>query len=419
MRNHIDAAYKGRTAIINAGFIVSGDFHRGILDGDCILVEDGFIRDIGSKEIVNDVDHIVDVQGQVLCPGFIDTHVHNSFDDFHPITRTVDWMESYLWYGITTLVSEGEESPGLPRFYQDPIGVKATSILAKRIYDNFRPGGFQKVHGGPVVLVPGLSEKDFAEMAEAGVWRIAQIGGGGLNKVGEVLPLVKIAREYNFWVSVSIGPASIPGSADGGLEMAIQVKPDKLAHINGGSSAPSWKELQELINETDCYLELVTVGNQNINLKIFELLKDQHGLHRVVFGSDTPTGQGALPNCIQRMIMFASAFSDIAPEQAIAMGTGNSADMLKLNTGKLEAGRAADILAIDTSLNAVGKNALEAIKRDDTFGVSMVMVDGQICSVKGRDGRPTAKSILIDGKPVQACDIDEYLFGPKSRSFLT
>jgi hypothetical protein len=59
----------------------------------------------------------------------------------------------------------------------------------------------------------------------------------------------------------------------------------------------------------------------------------------------------------------------------------------------------------------VGEDALEAMQLDDTFGVSMVMVDGQVVSVKGRDGRPTKRCILIDDVPTYIDSINEYLFG--------
>ncbi len=93
------------------------------------------------------------------------------------------------------------------------------------------------------------------------------------------------------------------------------------------------------------------------------------------------------------------------------MGSGNTADLFELNTGKIEVGREADILAIDSAENGQAEDALEAMKLDDTFGVSMVMVDGQICSVKGRDGRPTRRHILIDGEPTYIDNINEMLFG--------
>ena len=418
----IDRRYPGKVVIKNIGTLVSGDWDKGILDADTIVVDNGYISQIGKQEKLDltAADHEIDVDGQVVCPGFIDPHVHNTVDDYAPMTQTVNWMECYLWYGITTILSEGEQGPGYPRFFDDPIGAKATAIAAKRIFDNFRPGGFLKFHGGALVLVHGLKEEDFKEMSEAGVWLVAEIGGGGVYLPEEACPMIEWAKKYGFKISTHIGPASIPGSSPVFADIALAHNPHKYAHLNGGSTAAPWADIQRILDERDqsSYVEFVAVGNQKMADKIAAYMRDKGQLNKIVFGSDTPTGQGAMPNCIQRMVMRMAAFDDIPPAQAIAMGTGNTADLFGLNTGKIEVGREADILAIDSSHDAVGKDALEAIKLDDTFGVSMVMVDGQVCSVKGRDGRPTRRFISIDGEKVFHDNINEYLFGPYFPGYL-
>ncbi len=416
----IDKRFRGVVAIKNIGTLVSGDYHKGILNADSILVKDGYIVEIGRNLSTHDADHVIDVDGMVCCPGFIDDHVHNSIDDYGGMTQTVNWMECYLWYGITTILSEGEQGAGYPRFFDDPLGAKATAICAKRVYDNFRPGGFQKFHGGAVVLQKGMVEQDFKEMAEAGVWLVAEIGGGGAYLPEVVCPMLEWAREYNFKISTHIGPSSIPGSSPVFSQIALAHNPHKYAHINGGSVAAPWEEIRCILDRRDpsSFVEFVVVGNQKMADKITHYMADKGQLDKIVFGSDTPTGQGALPNGIQRMAMRMAAFNDIPPAQAIAMGTGNTADLFGLNTGKIEVGREADILAIDVGQDAVGQDALEAMTMDDTFGVAMVMVDGQVCSVKGRDGRPTRHFIAIDGVKTYLDNINEYLFGPYFPGYL-
>ncbi|NPV87013.1 MAG: amidohydrolase family protein [Anaerolineae bacterium] len=418
----IDKRYPGTVVIKGIGTLVSGDYRKGILDADSIIVKNGYITHIGKEKDLDfsSADHVIDVDGQVVCPGFIDAHVHNTNDDYGPQTQTVNWMECYLWYGITTILSEGEQGPGYPRFFDDPIGAKATAIFCKRVFDNFRPGGFLKFHGGAVVLQKGMTEADFKEMADAGVWLVAEIGGGGAYLPEDVLDMVGWAKKYGFKISTHIGPSSIPGSAPVFADIALAHAPHKFAHINGGSIAAPWSEIQRILDESDpsSYFEYVAVGNQKMADRITQyVLKKDQG-HRIMFGSDTPTGQGALPNGIQRMVMRMAAFNDVPPPQAIAMGTGNTADLFGLNTGKIEVGREADILAIDVGQDAVGKDALEAMTMDDTFGVSMVMVDGQVVSLKGRDGRPTRRFISIDGKKMFIDNINEYLFGPYFPGYL-
>jgi len=265
-----------------------------------------------------------------------------------------------------------------------------------------------------------MVKQDFKEMADAGVWLVAEIGGGGAYLPEDVCPMIEWAKEYGFKVATHIGPSSIPGSSPVFSEIALAHAPHKYAHINGGSTAAPWEEIKRIIDERDpsTYIEYVAVGNQKMADKITQYMAQRGELDKIVFGSDTPTGQGSLPNGIQRMAMRMAAFNDIPPAQAIAMGTGNTADLFGLNTGKIEVGREADILAIDSGQDAVGQDALEAIELDDTFGVSMVMVDGQIVSVKGRDGRPCRRVISIDGIDTYIDNINEFLFGPYFPGYL-
>jgi len=416
----LDKRYPGVVLIKNIGALVSGDFHKGLLDADSILVKNGTIVEIGKNLSDAGAGHVIDVDGMVVCPGFIDPHVHNTVDDYAPMTQTVNWMECYLWYGITTILSEGEQGPGYPRFFNDPLGAKITAIFAKRVFDNFRPGGFLKFHGGAVVLQKGMVEQDFKEMADAGVWLVAEIGGGGAYLPEDVVPMIGWAKKYGMKVSTHNGPSSIPGSSPVFADIALAHAPHKYAHLNGGSVAAPWEEIRRILDERDpsSYVEFVVVGNQKMADKITRYMAEKGQLDKIVFGSDTPTGQGSLPNGIQRMAMRMAAFNDIPPAQAIAMGTGNTADLFGLNTGKIEVGREADILAIDMGQNSVGKDALEGMAMDDTFGTAMVMVDGQIASVKGRDGRPTRRCIAIDGVPTYIDNINEYLFGPYFPGYL-
>ena len=81
------------------------------------------------------------------------------------------------------------------------------------------------------------------------------------------------------------------------------------------------------------------------------------------------------------------------------MATGNAtADLYKLNTGKIEVGREADLQVIDNPPGSVGTDALKAIENGDPFGNSMVIVDGRIIAYRGKDSRPTARYCKIDGE---------------------
>ena len=264
MQNYFEKPDNGDIVIKNIAKIVSGDFHKGIIEGaDTIVCRKGKIAQIGKESEVDfsDINLVVDANGQVAIPGLIDGHLHNTLDDYAPQRGAVGCYTDALLYGTTTMISEGEQGPGYPRFYNDPIGVKATAIMAARVFQKYRPGGALKMHGGAVVLVDGLTEEDFKEMSEAGVWLIAEIGGGGLSKPEKVIPMVKWARKYGFFVSCHLAPPSIPGSSWVTSDDILKIKPDKIAHFNGGSTGVSYDHIDRLIKESDAGLELVVNGN--------------------------------------------------------------------------------------------------------------------------------------------------------------
>jgi enamidase len=401
--------------IKNIAVIVSGDIRKGIIkDADTIVVRNGLIAGIGKEKDldVSGIETVVDTDGQTVCPGFIDCHIHNTLDDYAPQRGAVGCYSDALYAGTTSMVSEGEQGPGWPRFYDDPIGCKAAAILSKRVFDHFRPGGALKFHGGALVLVHGLTEQDFKEMHDAGVWLIAEIGGGGLSKPEEVAPMLEWAKKYGFFYSIHLAPPSIPGSSWVTSEMILKFKPNKVAHTNGGSTAVSFDHIQKLMDESELTLELVVNGNfVNFN-KILKNLDKKDRLDRLVMGSDSPTGQASISGAINRAIVKASCLNDIPAWKAIAIATGNAADLYSLNTGKIEVGREADIQVIDNPPGSMGGDALKAIENGDPFGNSLVIVDGRIIAFRGKDSRPTARYCEINGEKAYVSGITEHLFFP-------
>jgi len=401
--------------IKNIDQIVSGDLHTGIIpDADTIVVRDGLLAQIGREAELEfgDIETVVDANGQIVCPGFIDCHVHNTLDDYAPQRGAVGCYADALYSGTTTMISEGEQGPGWPRFYDDPIGCKAAAILSKRVFDRFRPGGALKFHGGALVLVHGLTEQDFKDMHDAGVWLIAEIGGGGLSDPAEVEPMLEWARKYGFFYSVHLAPPSIPGSSWVTSESILKLRPNKVAHTNGGSTGVEYVHIQRLMDESDAALELVVNGNfVNFN-KMLRYMDQKGQLGRLVMGSDSPTGQASMPGSMNRCIVKAACLNDIPAWKAICMATGNSADLYGLNTGKIEVGYEADIQVIDCPPGSCGKDALAAIECGDPFGNSMVIVDGRIVAYRGHDSRPTARFCLVNGEKAYVSGITEHLFFP-------
>jgi enamidase len=370
-------------AIINIGQIISGDLETGLIEGDTILIENGLFAQIGNRASIDvqSADKILDVKGCVVGPGLIDSHVHTVFGDWTPRQNTLGWIESYMHGGVTGMMSASEvHLPGWPK---DPIGVKALAITAHRAYSVFRPGGV-KVYAGSVIFQPGLTEADFIELAQAGVW-LGKVGFGDFKKPTEAEPLVRLAQKHGFVVMSHTGGASIPGSAPITAEDLLVLRPDISGHTNGGTTALPDEGLELLVREADFALQIAQAGNIRSAVKLVELARHYGQLKRVLISSDTPSGTGVMPMATLKSVVEMSTLTGLPAPQAWALATGNNADVLRQNTGRIAVGRAADLVIMDAPLGCAKDNALAAIENGDLPGISCVMIDGEIRAMKSRN----------------------------------
>jgi enamidase len=94
------------------------------------------------------------------------------------------------------------------------------------------------------------------------------------------------------------------------------------------------------------------------------------------------------------VINFLASLCDVKAEEAIAMATGNTAKVYKLNRGVIEVGREADLVVMDAPMGSVGKDALSAIEVGDIPGVAAVLIDGQMkCGVSRNTPPPNRKIV--------------------------
>jgi len=407
-----------KVAIFNAGKIVSGDWNKGILKADSVLIEDGKFKQIGYENEIHPekADIRIDANGMVLIPGLIDPHTHLGFGEWGPENGMIGVALEALYQGTTTAIDEFARYEGEPDFYPpNPSGVKASSIVHYFAWKNYRPGGLMKVHGGSIVLVKGLKESDFKELAEIGIWKVAQIGGSTDLSPDELLEMASWARKYGMFIPTNFGAGVLKTAVYLDADFVKKLQPDKLAHANGGSTAAPWDMTREVIDAAPkAAVELVTYGNQKMSLRILDYLKNKNQLNRVILGSDTPTGQGYFPIAMMQGIKFISSIGNVPAEKAIAMATGNTYDYYKkwIKTGKIQEGLEADCLIIDKPPGSVGTDALGAIENGDLVGPAMVMVDGKIAALRGRDSRPTTKYIRLNGKELGVTDPNERQFDP-------
>ncbi len=370
-------------ALINIGTIISGDLENSFVEGDTILIEDGLFSKIGSRADIDVLaaNVVVDVKGATVAPGLIDTHVHIVLGDWTPRQNTLGWIESYMHGGVTSMMSASEvHLPGWPK---DPVGVKALAITAQRSYSNFHPGGV-KVMAGSVIFQPGLTEADFQELADAGIW-LGKVGFGDYKKPTDAEPQVRIAQKLGFKIMCHTGGASIPGSAPITAEDLMVLQPDISAHTNGGTTALPDEGLELLVREAPFYLQICQAGNTRSAIRLVMLAREYGQLHRVLIASDTPSGTGVMPMADIKSVVEMSSLAGISASESWALASGHGADVLELNRGRIAAGKEADLVVIDAPLGCSRQNAVGAIENGDIPGISCVIIDGQIRAMKSRN----------------------------------
>jgi|TARA_B100002003_G_C14142553_1_gene549338 enamidase len=383
-----------KTAIINLGKIVSGNWRKPFKKGDGILMDRGLIKKVGTlnRDDIEKCEFVLDANGMTAIPGLIDSQVHIAFGDYTPRQRAIGFLESYLHGGVTTSITASEvHVPGRPK---DPDGVVALAVAAKKSFDNYSPGGM-RVHGGAVILEPGLTQKHFDYAADKGVW-IAKAGFGQFKSAFEYKPFVKMAQKSGMIVNVHTGGASIPDSSPIHGDHLLDMMPDVSFHVNGGPVAMPDKDFPRVINESKIALQICQAGNIRTALMCLDLAISAEAFDRIIFATDTPTGTGVMPLGMIKTICEMSCLSSYSPEMMISAATGNNAVVYKLNNGFIERGKDADIILLDAALGCSKKDALSSIKNGDYPAITAVFTQGIPRFIgRSRNTPPATKKIKV------------------------
>jgi enamidase len=361
-----------KVAVFNIGKILSGDLAAPVARGHTVVMAEGKIVSVGNGGNVADCDIAIDAAGMMVMPGLIDSHVHITFGDYTPRQKTVGFLESYIHGGVTTCISASEvHVPGRPR---DPAGVKALAIAAHKSFERYRPGGM-RVHAGSIILEPGLTDADFAEMQREGVW-LAKAGFGNFATPYEYTPYVAMARKHGMVSMVHTGGSSIPGSTGIWADHLIKIQPDVSYHVNGGPIAMPNADFPRLVNETTIAMQVCTAGNLRTTLLVAKLLTEKRQLQRLLIATDTPTGSGIMPLGMLYTMSHLVSLGGVSPEIAVAMATGNNARVYRLNSGVLAPDRDADLVLVDACSGGSQNDALSALNNGDIMGVGAVITNG-------------------------------------------
>jgi len=385
-----------RLVIRNIGLLLSGAMEKPILDADTIVAENGRITAIGRAKDLNaeGATTVIDANGTTVTPGLIDSHVHPVAGDWTPRQNQIGWIDSFLNGGVTTMISAGEiHMPGRPR---DVVGVKAMAIFAQRVFDNLRPGGV-KVHAGAPVIEPGMQEEDFAELAQAGIRYLGEVGLGGVKDGPTARKMVAWARKYGINSTIHTGGPSIPGSGLIDKDVVLEADTNVIGHINGGHTALPDDQIRCLCQQCRRALELVHNGNERAALVTLRAAKELDQLDRVILGTDAPAGSGVQPLGILRMISMLASLGEVSAETAFCFATGNTAKLRALDCGLIEVGRAADFVFLDRAQHSAGKTLLDSVALGDLPGVGMTVIDGIVRSQRSRNTPPATKVPSVVG----------------------
>jgi enamidase len=382
--------------ITNIDTIVSGDIDRPLAEGDTVVVHDGLISFVGDAAAAPPTgdETVIDAGGTTLVPGLIDNHVHPVIGDFSPRQRVLDFIESCLHGGVTTMISAGE--PHLPGRPRDRAGTKALAILAAKSFANARPGGV-KVIGGAVILERGLTEADFDEMAEAGVQLVGEIGLSAVCTPEEAGPMARWAQARGMRVAMHTGGVSIPGSNAIRAELVCAIRPDVASHVNGGPTRLPLADVERILDETDAYVEIVQCGNTLAAQETARLVRAKGAERRLILGTDMPSGTGVIPLGMLRTIAWVSSLGGIEPARAVALATGNTARLHRLNRGVIAPGREADLVILDAPIGSAAGDALETLASGDTPAVRAVIVDGEVKVGTSRNTPPGQRTVVVPG----------------------
>lgn len=384
--------------LMNIGSSHTGDLGGSPLPGDALVCDDGRIAWIGSSGDVGVGDHeqVVDVAGAGVVPGFIDSHVHVTFGDYTPRQQTVGFLESYLHGGMTRAISASEvHVPGRPT---DVVGVKALAVAAERCFAGYRPGGVT-VHAGSVILEPGLTRGDFAELRQAGVW-LAKAGFGAFANALDYAPVVHDARAEGIVVMCHTGGGSIPGSLGRiGAEALLAMDPNVCGHVNGGPTAMTDEDNERVVVEGTMALQLVQAGNLRSAIDISRLAARHGQQHRLLIASDTPTGTGVIPLAMLRSMAELVSLGGMSADLAMAASTGSVADVYGLDAGRLAVGAPADLVVLDAPVGSAAADWRTALAVGDLPAVAVVVTAGEVRLTRSRNTPPPAKPVAMTGRP--------------------
>ena len=374
----------------NIGQVLTGVPEEPTLDADTIVIDDGRIASFDSAAATT-ADTVVDCKGMTVAPGLVDTHVHPTQGDYAPKQQSAGYLERMMHGAVTRAISAGEvHAPGRTGA-ESALGI---ALGAFHSFERYRPAGM-KVHGGAMLLEKDTEPSHIDRAFEAGMRIIGEVGVGSLKDPARAGELSTHARALGMTVHMHCGCTSDRGPGGDehpyfSAEDVLAVGPSIASHANTFASL-SDDDIDMLCDDGGPpFVEVVQAGGTRPMLRVVQRLVERGELHRLLIGTDTPTGYGVTSLGVLKTIGDICSLGGVAPETAWAIASGQGARAFGSDGNVVAVGTAADLVVMDASLGSVCDSAVEAIAAGEFPGVAVVITDGvvrvqgSLCTLRAR-----------------------------------
>jgi enamidase len=374
----------------NIGQILSGDIEAPTVDADTVVVDDGRILSFDGTGATT-ADTVIDCKGMTVAPGLVDTHVHPTTGDYAHKQQAVGYLERMMHGGVTRVISAGEvHTPGRV----DAESALAIALGAFHSFRSHRPAGMT-VQAGAMLLEKDTDQSHIDRAHAAGMRIIGEVGVGSLKDPERAGELSAHARGLGMTVHMHCGCTSDRGPGGDAhpyfsADDVMTVKPSIASHVNTFASL-SDGDIDRLCGpDGPPHVEVVQAGGTRPMLRVVERLVETDSLHRLLIGTDTPTGYGVTSLGVLKTIGDICSLGGVAPETAWAIASGQGAAAFGSTGNRIAIGAEADLVVIDASLGSVEGSASEAIAAGEFPGVAVVITDGEVrvngslCTLRAR-----------------------------------
>lgn len=347
-----------------------------------VLIKDGVIAAIGA---VGDDPEVIDAEGLVVIPGFVDTHRHLAQSGLRGIgpDMTLAYYLSDLLQRMQFSVEEAAQSILFGAVEALNAGVttildwSVASIPAEVSIDALTESGIRAVFGHNNVD----DERDIRRHADRKglvTTALAPLGPDYLS-IEDTTRHINLARELGLVTSTHVG-----GQKPGGVAALRDLLGPDIHLVHGNRNTDD---------------EIKMIVDSGATLTVTTIVESMMGHGNPAYSRITQAGGkpalgvdvviGNRPDMFSEMqaTLWYERASDakIAAADLLQAATRNGAEALKLNTGELAPGRQADLVLLDGLQHLLGTSAIEGaiVTTLGPENVRTVLVDGKIVKQDG------------------------------------